>query len=184
MIAVLWIKIGSWPRYEASSSGDIRCALTGIVIKPRLMGGPTRAHRRYAVQLLADDGAYKWRFVGRLVCEAFHGPPPSSIHQAAHDNGQGLDNRSANLIWKTPRDNNHDRYGHGTMPQGERAANSILTEQQVLEMRGEYQGMKADADRRGKRRLPNGSIDKIAARFGVSNRTARAAITGESWRHL
>jgi hypothetical protein len=182
---VIWKPIPSWlARYEASDDGRIRCALTWIVLQPRLMGGPTRVHRRHAVQLLGGDGKYRWRFVARLVCEAFHGPPPHPRYHAAHSNGQSLDNRPTNLSWKTPLANNHDRYTHGTMPMGDRATNRVLSSEKVRAMRADYLVLKREAAQRGRVKLPNGAIDELASRYGCSNRTARAAIAGESWRHL
>jgi len=43
--------------------------------------------------------------VHRLVCEAFHGLPPTTKHQASHLNGIKTDNRPKNLAWATPSEN-------------------------------------------------------------------------------
>lgn len=43
--------------------------------------------------------------VHRLVCEAFHGPPPSPSHIVIHLNEDGIDNRSENLRWGTQKEN-------------------------------------------------------------------------------
>src|SRR5713101_7444407 len=51
------------------------------------------------------NGKQKWLRVNRLVCEAFHGPPPTVKHVAAHLNGFKQDNYADNLEWKTPRGN-------------------------------------------------------------------------------
>lgn len=52
--------------------------------------------------------------IHRLICETFHGPAPSRLHHAAHVNGDRLDNRSQNLSWKTPKENEADKVLHGT----------------------------------------------------------------------
>lgn len=181
---MIWQPIPEWPRYEASSNGDICCALTGIILIPRLMGGPTRSDRRPSVQLLHDDGRYRWRFVGRLVCMAFHGSPPTEKHQAAHGNGNSLDNRPSNLRWATPLQNNHDRYRHGTMPRGDRAPNRTIDSVNVVRLRAAYRALKAKQIRAGKGKLPNGTITRLAAKYGVSKRTARSIARRETWKHI
>lgn len=58
---------------------------------------------------LAGLGA---KMVHQMVCEAFHGPR-SAGHEAAHINGDATDNRSTNLMWATPRQNQLHRIGYG-----------------------------------------------------------------------
>lgn len=43
--------------------------------------------------------------VHRLVCEAFHGPAPSSKHIVLHLNEEPTDNRAENLRWGTRKEN-------------------------------------------------------------------------------
>jgi hypothetical protein len=45
------------------------------------------------------------RLVHRLVCEAFHGHAPSVVHEVAHLNDRGEDNRAENLRWATHQEN-------------------------------------------------------------------------------
>lgn len=51
--------------------------------------------------------------VHKLVCEAFHGPKPTSGHQVRHLNGDRSDCRAANLAWGTAKENAQDRTAHG-----------------------------------------------------------------------
>ena len=43
--------------------------------------------------------------INRLVCEAFHGPPPNSKSQANHIDKNTKNNRADNLEWMTPKEN-------------------------------------------------------------------------------
>jgi hypothetical protein len=43
--------------------------------------------------------------VARLVCEAFHGPPPPDKPNCLHRNEDALDNRPRNLKWGTQKEN-------------------------------------------------------------------------------
>jgi len=83
---------------------------------------------------LARNG--KFYQVSRLVCEAIHGSPPSSIHQAAHSCGKGHLGciSPAHLFWKTPAENAADKELHGTVTRGERQK-SKLKSADVLRIR-------------------------------------------------
>lgn len=70
-----------------------------------------------------------------LVCEAFHGPKPSPLHQVRHLNGDPTDCSAGNLAWGTAVQNAADRDAHGTTPRGELHGLSKLTAAQVLEIR-------------------------------------------------
>lgn len=43
--------------------------------------------------------------IHRLVCEAFHGPPPFPNAVVIHFNENALDNRPENLRWGTQKEN-------------------------------------------------------------------------------
>lgn len=78
----------------------------------RILGGDTGApltqKHGLANELLVRlrlDGKRKHFRVHRVICEAFHGPPPTSKHQVNHKNHNRLDNRASNLEWLSPKDN-------------------------------------------------------------------------------
>jgi hypothetical protein len=43
--------------------------------------------------------------VARLVCEAFHGPPPPGKPNCLHGDEDALNNRPGNLYWGTQKEN-------------------------------------------------------------------------------
>ena len=72
----------------------------------RIIGAITRS-RKSAKH--SYRGAYSSVFgnikVHRVVCEAFHGPPPSSDSVVIHVDEDGLNNRPENLRWGTQKEN-------------------------------------------------------------------------------
>jgi hypothetical protein len=111
--------------YEISSLGRCR-SLDRVVIKMtrgrpaqhRLKGRvlrPAVSARGYLVVGLARRTAY----LHQLVLRAFVGERPPGL-QAAHNNGDRLDNRLSNLRYATPKANTADRYLHGTVLFGDR----------------------------------------------------------------
>lgn len=75
------------------------------------------------------------RRVHRLVCEAWHGLPPTSGHHAAHLDGNSSNNRQWNLAWATPKENNADKRLHGTHQAGAKHPRAKLTPHQVEAIR-------------------------------------------------
>lgn len=69
---------------------------------------------RYRRVQLTKDKRRKWYRVNRLVCAAFHGPPPTDKHQARHLDGDTANNAASNLAWGTPLENYYDQVVHGT----------------------------------------------------------------------
>jgi hypothetical protein len=59
----------------------------------------------YPLVWLSKENKCKKKRVHRLVCEAFHGPKPSSKHEVNHIDGIKTNCISTNLEWLTRRDN-------------------------------------------------------------------------------
>lgn len=59
------------------------------------------------------------RSVHVAVCVAFHGPRPSESHEAAHLDGNKLNNEASNLAWCTSSENEGHKVAHGTVVLGE-----------------------------------------------------------------
>lgn len=100
----------------------------------------------------------------RLMCEHRHGPAPSPEHQAAHSCGNG-DHGCVNqwhLNWRTPAENQLERYEHSGLTRV-----SKLTQIQVEEIRS-VKGKEV--------------IAWTASRFGVSEANIRQIQSGKTWR--
>jgi hypothetical protein len=123
-----------------------------------------------------DDGYFVVSVCGvpvkvhRLVLTAFVGPCPIGM-EGCHRDGDKANNRLSNLRWGTPKSNSEDRVRHGTQVRGERSHFSVLTEDDVEEMRAWY--------------LAGGvrQID-LAERYGVKPETVYLVLSGKTWAHL
>lgn len=110
------------------------------------------------------------RSVHRMVCEAFHGSPPSAVHQVAHANGDAHDNRAENLRWATVGENQADKEAHGTVPQGSSHYAARLTDDDVRAIR--------DRAASGTRQ------SALASEFGISRATVNNIVHRRKWRHV
>lgn len=107
----------------------------------------------------------------RYMCELAHGKPPSPDHEAAHSCGRGLQGcvHPKHLGWKTPALNQNDKIAHGTAPRGQNCGRSILTDDNIREIRA-LTG-----------RLTQREIGK---RFGVGAQAIGKIISGKRWSHV
>ena len=164
-----WRTIVAFPDYAISENGQIKRLTPGCGTWPgRVLNHAVS--RGYAhVSLRRDKETYNVR-VHVLLCEAFHGPRPTLLHDAAHNNGTQLDNRSDNVRWATKSDNQIDRICHGTDIRGSAVYGAKLTERDVARI---------------KRRLAQGArqID-LARAYDVSASTIHLISNGTTWRHV
>lgn len=161
---IVWKQIPSFPDYEASSVGIIRRISDMLTLSMHV-------NRRYKTVRVKNSQGITTRGIHRLVCEAFHGKRPSSIHQAAHWDGVRDNNTPDNLRWATPLENNRDKIRHGTnrggaLP-GEKNYKAKLTKDQALEIFN-FSGRRKD----------------ISAKYGVSLITISDIWRKKSWKHL
>ena len=152
--------------YFASDNGD-------IFSKPRptTSGGLLSQFMRgdYLSVRLTINSKSKCEYVHRLVLSAFTNNVGNGL-QACHANGSRLDNRSANLIWGTQRENESHKHAHGTAVFGSRAYNSKLTESDVLMIR--------------RRHASGDSPKSIFNDFGISKPCGQNIIYRRSWKHV
>lgn len=178
-----WRTIPSYPEYEASDEGQVR----------------RRFSRRFKTQVFAplsthvrDDGYValglwvstrsRTTCLHPLVCEAFHGPRPSPKHDAAHWDGDKLNNVPDNLRWATRADNEEDKKRHGRSNRGgERSGSAKMTPEQVQRLREVWPTLPRST---GGAKLTKGAADSLAMEFGVTRSALYQAVHGIRWSHI
>lgn len=124
---------------------------------------------RYLMVPVPINGRRLTPHVHKLVAAAFIGPRPQGMH-IAHLNGNLRDNRSENLAYVSPLENESHKVAHGTKPKGARCYNASFTDAQVQEIR-----------RTVILRHPEFSITAIAKKFGVWPGTISAVVSGRRY---
>lgn len=84
-------------------------------------------HDRYHRVTMYDGSRKQKESVHVLVCEAFHGPKPSPVHEVAHRDCNKRHNHKDNLRWATPKENRADERVLRRNPSGERNPTAKLT---------------------------------------------------------
>ena len=176
-----WRPIPGLDHYEASNLGRVRSLDRKLDIIGR-WGPMRRFHKGRILRLRPKptgwgaiyaafyvDGGQYWQ-ANRAVCSAFHGPIPSRKHEAAHLDGDTLNDRPENLIWARPVENAAHKIGHGTAPIGSKNGTAILDENSILLILSRY----SDGD----------NAISLGARFGVGAGTIRGIVGGRDWRHV
>lgn len=168
-------RILDWlPDYDIAENGEIR-RITRAITRgnvPYVIRGGNNGKGYRRVKLSLPDGSKKGFIVSHLVCEAFHGPRPNDKMHCAHWDGDSSNDHKDNLRWATPQQNvGDDRIRHGRTPRGERNGRSILTAEQVKEIRKIYTG-------------EHGQIAMLAKMYNLSNSAMHAAIKGDNWSWL
>ena len=87
--------------------------------KNRIMR-PYKNKSGYVSVALHKNGLQKTHYVHRLVLLTFIGKP-SKGQQCCHNDGEGANNCLTNLRWGSPKQNNQDKYRHGTHRAGVRS---------------------------------------------------------------
>jgi hypothetical protein len=144
-----------------------------------------RGNHQYETVGLSRDGKLFRRLVHRLVCEAFHGSPPTPDHQVAHNDGTRHNNRADNLRWATRAENMTDCVAHGTRAAGESHGRKTKPERTP---RGEQHGHAKIGERdvldiRAAPRAPGSGV-ALAAKYGISPSTICLIRAGKIWTHI
>jgi len=153
------------PYYVVSDLGRVRNVDTG-----KLLFGEVDRDGYRRVNLVVRGHRLKRR-VHRLVCEAFHGPPPEG-HEVAHLDGDKRHNAARNLAWVTRSENIKHQVVHGTHQanpkRGADHPQAKLSAEQVAKIRQLF------AEGRSGRAL--------AAQFGIGSSHCSKIIRGASWK--
>ena len=161
-----WRRLDWLPDYEISEHGHVRRATKGRTRRKGLLlkGFLRRGYLSY--KLVMPDGSKRKFSAHRLVCEAWHGPPPLDFH-GAHSDGVKAHNHYSNLAWKSPIDNGLDVRRHGRL-KGNGSGRAVLTDAQVAEIRATFTGAK-------------GQIAELARLYQMSKSGMRSVCRGETW---
>jgi hypothetical protein len=155
-----WKIVADAETYEVSDLGRVRRTTTGKFLRL------TVSNRGYETCAVWKDGIQKFRFVHRLVLDAFVGPKRPGEH-CRHLNGNKRDNRLSNLKWGTAAENHADQVAHGTRAVGSRVCGARLTEDSARFIANSNMGSFA-----------------LARMFGVSPGAIWKIRSGRSWKHL
>lgn len=181
----IWNTLPDFPEYAASNKGRIKRVTPDSRNHATRVLKPWIGNHGYEVVGLSKDGSIKRRLVHRLVCEAFHGPPPTEQHQVAHWDGSRTNHRADNLRWATRTENMADSAMHGTKatgskhgrttkpertPRGEDHGHSKLTEEIVIEILNTPR--------------TKGSSARLARWFNVSPATISMILSRKIWTHI
>lgn len=188
-----WRTIDGFPDYAVSRCGQIkriaaeRKWLIGKILKPHI--------DRYVYLTLYVVKEPFTLLVHRIVCQAFHGDPPSPEYEVAHRDGDRLNNHWENLRWSTHVDNEADKIAHGTsligressVPLERRASGTTHGRHTKPERtaRGEKNGTaKLNVESVIKIRTDTRTMKQIAASYGVSRVMIGYIKSGKSWAHV
>ena len=160
-------EIAGFPGYRVGSDGSVWSSL-GKRGWRRLRPYPVGGRHRKKLQHLGLSLRGEWRYVHRLVLEAFVGPCPDGM-ECCHEDGDTQNNSVANLRWGTHHENMLDQDRHGTRVRGEKMHSAKLVEEQIHAI---HALKKAGWD----------SV-KIGRVFGVSDVQVWRILRGENWKH-
>ena len=167
-----WRPIPSLPGYQASDEGEIR-RLPYRDSLGRAAGGLTLARTPNARGYLTVNpfvparNRYQPCLVHRLVCEAFHGPPPFAGAKALHWVNDLARNTPDNVRWGSQAQNMWDKQVDGTQTRGETHGPSRLNDAAVRIIR-----------------RSSLSDKELAEQFDVHPATIGYVRRGQTWQHV
>ncbi len=157
--------------YAVSSLGRFKRVAPGASTYPGRIAVDGLNPKGYRAFHLCRGPVKRTGYIHRLVCEAFHGAPPSPQHQAAHRDDDKTNNRADNLYWATSMENGgRDRRKNGRIVQGSRVGRAKLKEADIHSIIALRAAGKLQRD--------------IAEEFGVAKHTISRILAGKRWGHM
>jgi len=180
-----WRPVPGFPDYEVSSLGRVKRVVESCKGHAPKILRPWLNNQGYAIITISADGNSRRKQISRLVCETFHGPPPTGEHQAAHNDGDPSNNCAGNLRWATRAENMADCLIHGTRAQGATHGRTTRPERTPRGSRHGHAKL-SEIDVLAIRQHPktNGSGVALAAQFGVSPAAICQIRARKNWKHL
>ena len=151
--------------YSVSKQGNVYSHKSSRKLKPFLWGDSKK--RRY--RAVCVDG--KQKKVCVLVLETYVGKRPK-YKQAAHLDGDPLNDKLTNLMWVTQKENERHKKDHGTAMFGSKNPAKKLTEKDVYFIRKYYM----------RTSYKSSNAADLAKKFGVSRKTITNIVRGNTWR--
>lgn len=154
-----------FPKYRVGSDGSVwsKKATWWKRLKPKAL-------KSYGHQYVTLMPGTAYRYIHRLVLEAFVGPCPEGL-QSCHDpDPDPSNNNLSNLRWGTPKENMADKMRLNRQHKGEQIVQSKLTEEQVREIR--------TAVAQGERQQAVGN------RYGVRQGIVSQIVNRKIWKHV
>lgn len=150
------------PGYTVTRDGRVKGPY-GTWLKPEVRGTMARV-------CVGADGRFRRVRLALLVCEAFHGAPPSPDAVPVHLDGNTLNNYADNLRWGTRQEAREAR-GTRERPdrQGEDHPLAVLTWTEVRKIREEYAA-------------GGHSQRSLAAQYGVTSPTIHNVVNNITWK--
>jgi hypothetical protein len=121
------------------------------------------------VNLTRSDGSRYTDMIHRIVMRTFVGPPPSGM-EVCHEDNDKSNNRLSNLRYGTHASNQADMARHGASARGHKNYNTILTPEQVQDIRRDV--------------LCGMLLRIVALKYRVCAGTVSAIMCGKVWSHL
>ena len=167
-----WRTLPIAPDYEVSDRGRVRRITAGgspIAFAGRVLS-QHKVRNGYLTCTITISGRQHKMGAHRLVALAFHGFPPSELHQAAHRDGIRDHNTPDNIYWATTSENAADKRRHGTQRFGWDAGPKKFTEEDVRAIRAEYPMVRSQS--------------VLARKYGTSQSHIGRIVRNEVWRYL
>lgn len=180
-----WRPVHGFPEYAVSDQGRVKRVVESKSGNLPKVLRPWISNQGYRIVTVFAHGKGKRKQISRLVCEAFHGPPPTSEHHAAHGDGDPANNSPANLRWATRKENMADCLIHGTRAMGPTHGRNTKPERTC---RGSAHGLSkvTERDVLAIRAAPKvmGSGVRLAAQYGVTPTAICFIRSRKNWKHV